>query len=113
MLSAKHIARAKELVLGSEYDLSVAEVDLATSHRLNKQHRGKDKPANVLSFPLSPASGEIILCPEAAAPFSLLELLIHGLYHLKGYRHGSKMSNAEAATLKLVQSNVKNTHRRP
>lgn len=113
MFSAKLIAHAKELVLGKEYDLSVARIDLATSQQLNKERRGKDKPANVLSFPLSSTSGEILLCPEAAGPYSLLSLLVHGMYHLKGYRHGSKMSNAEAATLKVLQPNAKNINRRP
>jgi probable rRNA maturation factor len=113
MFSAKLIAHAKELVLDPEYDLSVAEIDLATSRQLNKQYRGKDKPANVLSFPLSATSGEILLCPEAAGTHSPVSLLIHGLYHLKGYRHGSKMSNAEATTLKLLQPNAKNFNRRP
>ncbi len=100
-------SRIKEAVLGERYDLSLALVGPAESRRLNRARRGKDKPANVLSFPLSAQSGEIILCSAEAkreAPRYDLShrkflglLFIHGALHLKGLAHGSRMEKKERA----------------
>ena len=89
-------------------------VRLATDkdvHALNSQWRGKDKPTNVLSFPLTEAEeldrdlqggpelmlGDIVLArgvcaAEAAAKNLPLEnhaahLMVHGTLHLLGYDH--------------------------
>ena len=97
--------RMKDAVLGKKYSLSVVFVGNATSRHLNKTYRGKDKPANVLSFPLSKTEGEIFMNVRQArldAPtFNMRErpflqyLFIHGLLHLKGFDHGSKMEVRE------------------
>ncbi len=97
----------KKEVLGSRYELSVAFVGTAESKRLNKLYRGKNKPANILSFPLGKKEGEIIICPKEARKDApkfgrdykafLSFLFIHGLFHLKGFRHGSTMEKKEAA----------------
>lgn len=103
--------RMKETILGKEYDLSVAYVTPKESHRLNKTYRKKDKPTNVLSFPFSKTSGELVLdlaTARADAPnFDMTErvfiiyLVIHGMLHLKGYDHGSTMEREERKFLKL------------
>ena len=94
-------------MLGPEYELSVAFVGLKESRELNLKHRKKNYPVNVLSFPLSDKSGEIVICLPTAykdakkfgqtrasmAPF----LLIHAMFHLIGMRHSSKMEIKEAA----------------
>ncbi len=94
-------------ILGPTYALSVALVGDHTARRLNRERRGKDTPANVLTFPLDERHGEIILnlarirreagafglSPEGHATF----LLIHGCLHLKGCRHGVTMEQAEDA----------------
>lgn len=95
----------KERVLGTRYQLEVIFVAPAESKKLNKRYRRKNKPANVLSFPLSVHTGQIIICPAQArrdagrynrTSVSFLGfLLIHGLLHLKGYRHGSTMESEE------------------
>ncbi len=100
----------KKAVLGDKYELSVAFVGSAESKKLNSKYRNKRKPANILSFPLSKTEGEIIIClPEAkkdAPKFGLKYeefipfLFIHGLLHLKGMRHSSKMEDKEAATFR-------------
>jgi rRNA maturation RNase YbeY len=92
-------------ILGARYSLSVLLCGDRTAARLNREHRGKDTAANVLTFPLTETSGEILLniakvrreaskfglSPQGHAKF----LLIHGCLHLKGYTHGSTMELAE------------------
>ena len=78
-------------------------------HALNAQWRGKDKPTNVLSFPLADAAeleardgpglllGDVILaggiCSAEAAAKSLplathaTHLVVHGTLHLLGHDH--------------------------
>ncbi len=64
------------------------------------QTKHKDKVSNVLSFPLSKHSGEILICPRAAAPYTIGYLFIHGLLHLKGHKHGATMERIEQTVLK-------------
>lgn len=58
------------------------------------------KTSNVLSFALSPTSGEILICPSAAAPYTLSYLFIHGCLHLKGRTHSDTMEREENRILK-------------
>ncbi len=103
--------RLKDAILGKEYELSVAFVTPKESHALNMQYRGKDSPTNVLSFPLSESSGELILDTKTmkgqekdfdmTPQTFLLFLVIHGMLHLKGFDHGSTMEREEKKFLKL------------
>lgn len=104
-------AKLKDAILGEKYDLSIAFVAPKESHKLNLAYRGKDKPTNVLSFPLDKNSGELVLdlktSSKDAPNFSmssskfLLFLVIHGMLHLKGYDHGSTMEKQEKKFLKI------------
>lgn len=95
----------KEAVLGKKYDLSIVFSTAPKMRVLNKKYRQKDRPTDILSFPLSKNHGEIFICPsetkrEAKKFARLYEnflgfLLIHGLTHLKGLRHGKKMDTIE------------------
>jgi len=87
--------KIKDAILGKKYDLSLAFVGPAESRRITKKSKKKDKVSNVLSFPLSKTSGEIIICPQAAKPYSVAYLFIHGLLHLKGHDHGGIMDSEE------------------
>lgn len=97
--------RMKDAVLGSNYELSVVVCDLNLIHQLNRDRRGKDAPTDILSFPLSDTEGEIFLnldeCRKQAPLFDrqyenfIGFLFIHGLVHLKGLDHGSRMENEE------------------
>lgn len=102
--------RIAQDVLGSSYELSVVFVGDARSRNLNRAYRHKDKPTNVLSFPLSSASGELYLnVPLARREARLFEttprqhlcfLFVHGVLHLKGYDHGTRMERAERLLMK-------------
>lgn len=95
----------KEAILGKGYDLSVVFASRATLRKLNRAYRLKDKATDILSFPLGKIRGEIFISPEEARKESkkfgrnfenfLGFLFIHGLAHLKGLRHGSKMEEQE------------------
>lgn len=88
--------------------------------RLNRDHRGQDKPTNVLSFPLDAAParprmnaakgrplllGDVVLAygtvrREARAEGKLFErhaahLLVHGTLHLLGFDHLRRRAAAE------------------
>jgi probable rRNA maturation factor len=100
----------KATVLGERYDLSIVLIGDTRARTLNRAHRARTTPANVLSFPVTPRAGEIFLniarIRREAATFGLSPegharfLLIHGCLHLKGYSHGGTMERAEARLLK-------------
>ncbi len=95
----------KDAVLGADYSLSLVIADKRLSHKLNKEFRGKDKATDILSFPLSDSEGEMFLnleeCKRKAKEFErtyenyLAFVFIHGLVHLKGFDHGSRMETIE------------------
>lgn len=97
-------------MLGEKYTLSLVFIGDKKSHSLNKKYRGKDKPTNVLAFPLSDEEGEIFInldqVKREASSFEMngssfcAFLFIHGLLHLEGYPHGSRMEQAEKKLLK-------------
>ena len=101
--------RLKNTVLGRDFELSLVFIDNTFSRRLNAQYRGKNKPTNVLSFPISKKSGEIFIdlvtAKKEAGVFEMsfqkfvTFLFIHGLLHLKGMRHGATMEKAEKKLL--------------
>jgi rRNA maturation RNase YbeY len=117
----------KNTVLGKKYDLSVAflsTVQMKKAMVYKKPSPKKDSVAsNVLAFPLSKTSGEIVICRATAkkqAPkFGMSErafihyLFIHGLLHIKGYRHGATMDREEHRLLERFdfRTNGKNRHR--
>jgi probable rRNA maturation factor len=89
-------------------------------HALNRQYRGKDKPTDVLSFPLADELqpsllGDVVISVETAARqarrrgHSLREelqtLLIHGVLHLLGYDH--EVSRSEAIRMRRKEREVK------
>ncbi len=104
-------ARLKKEILGDAYELSIALVTPRESHRLNLTYREKDNATNVLSFPLSENSGELVLDIKTSTADAknfdmtpnkfLLFLVIHGMLHLKGMEHGSTMEKAEKKFLKI------------
>ena len=81
-------------------EVSLVLTDDAAVQILNRDYRGKDRPTNVLSFPVVNAPGllgDIVLSRETlvreakigekAVHDHLTHLIIHGLLHLLGYDH--------------------------
>ena len=94
------VKKIKNAVLGARYDLSVAFLSPAKMRAITLRTKKKDKVSNVLSFPLSKTSGEILICKAAAKPYTVEFLFIHGLLHLKGLKHGAIMEREEDRLLK-------------
>ncbi len=73
--------------------LGVELVDAERIRELNREHRGKDAPTDVLAFPLDGVGptagprelGDVTICPEHCA--DLTEAAVHGVLHLCGYDH--------------------------
>lgn len=97
--------KIKDDILGKQYELSFAFISEKQAGFLNKTYRKKDGPTDVLSFPLSKDSGEILICQAIAKTKTknfgktleeyLLFLVIHAMLHLKGMQHGDKMERYE------------------
>ncbi len=92
-------------ILSANYELSLTFVPPAKMRTFSQQYKGDPTHMNVLSFPISKISGEIIVCPATAKTEAkefdhtyeqhLSYLVIHGMLHLAGYHHGSRMESAE------------------
>jgi probable rRNA maturation factor len=73
--------------------LAVELVDAGRIQALNREHRGKDAPTDVLAFPLDGAGpvagprelGDVAICPEHCS--DLTEAAVHGVLHLCGHDH--------------------------
>jgi len=97
--------RIKNVLLGKAYDLSFALITPTEARAVTRKTKRTDNPSNVLAFPLSKRSGEILICPATArkqAPsygldpqLFIVRLFIHGCLHLAGYRHSSTMDRRE------------------
>ena len=108
--SLRLLTEIKNRVLGNKYELSIAFVGDARAQTLNKRYKKKNTPTNVLSFPLSEESGEIIINPRRATRDAklfahtphqhIVYLYIHGVLHLKGYQHGDTMDIEEQRLLR-------------
>jgi probable rRNA maturation factor len=78
-----------------EGHLAVALVDTKRIRELNLEHRGRDEPTDVLSFPVDEGGpalgprelGDVVICPDHTEDLS--EAVVHGVLHLCGYDHES------------------------
>ncbi|HMJ73239.1 MAG TPA: rRNA maturation RNase YbeY [Solirubrobacterales bacterium] len=75
--------------------IAVELVDAERIRELNRVHRGKDAPTDVLAFPLDGAGptagprelGDVTICPEHCT--DVVEAAVHGTLHLCGMDHES------------------------
>ncbi len=98
--------------------VAVAFVDEDTIRTLNRDHRGKDAPTDVLSFPIDgeepvvPAAegdpprelGDVVICPPCTEDLSAA--VVHGALHLSGMDHevdDGEMLALQAELLRWVQ----------
>lgn len=73
--------------------LAVEIVTEGRIHDLNREFRGRDRPTDVLSFPVDedgPSAGprelgDVVVCPEHCS--NLTEAVVHGVLHLCGHDH--------------------------
>ena len=87
------VAAALEAAGVADGHLSLELVDAERIRELNREHRGRDEPTDVLSFPIDGAGpsagprelGDVVICPEHTA--DLAEAAVHGVLHLCGYDH--------------------------
>jgi len=116
-VSAAVVRRRAEKMLAhlrlGAVELSVALVDDPTIHELNRTYRHKDKPTDVLAFPLQEGIsgepvgmlGDVIVSIETARRQAarhrrpllaeLTMLLAHGLLHLLGHDHQTDAEERE------------------
>jgi probable rRNA maturation factor len=102
-LLGKIAHRALEVLGLNKMELSIVLVSDPQIRRLNKLYRNKDKPTDVLSFPIGEKVngwlilGDIVISVDTARRQAqelghsleeeLKRLLVHGLVHLLGYDH--------------------------
>ena len=91
--------------------LNIALVDEGRIQELNRDHRGIDRPTDVLSFPVDgtgPAPGprelgDVVICPDHTSDIE--EAVVHGVLHLAGHDHetddGEMLSLQEAVMERL------------
>jgi probable rRNA maturation factor len=76
-----------------ELHLAITFVGEAEIQELNRKHRNRDRPTDVLSFPVDEdvpdagprELGDVVICPEHTE--DLTEAVVHGVLHLCGYDH--------------------------
>lgn len=135
-LAAARIRRLADRMLAElgvgEAELSVLLTDDETMRDLNRRHRGKDRPTDVLAFPLDERAareahrrrdggnelvlGDVVISLETAERQARARrrdlfaetrfLLAHGLLHLLGYDHASVGQKREMSSLtrRIVRS---------
>ena len=105
-------SRMLEALTLEDAELSILLCDDATMHALNFEHRGYDKPTDVLAF--AQAEGELLRLPRGqvralgdvvialptarrqaaehgwSASFEICLLLAHGVLHLLGFDHATR-----------------------
>jgi probable rRNA maturation factor len=106
------VAAALQAAGVEEGHLAVEIVDAERIRALNREHRGKDRPTDVLAFPideLDPVAGprelgDVAICPEHCS--DVTEAAVHGVLHLCGHDHetdGGEMLALQASVLAALR----------
>ena len=117
VLVTKQFFMAKTVLNGSE--VSLLFTDDANIKTINNDHRGQNKPTNVLSFPqhqadagrFGPYLGDLVFAFETIIREAALEkkplnhhlqhLMVHGFLHLVGYDHETDIEAEEMESLEV------------
>lgn len=99
---------AAALINDADVQVTLRIVDTEESQALNNEYRGKDKPTNVLSFPMDMPEeflqvldmnllGDLVVCAaiveqetaqqNKTADAHWAHMLVHGMLHLQGFDH--------------------------
>ena len=107
--------------IAEDAELSLLLTDDAAIRVLNRDHRGFDKPTNVLSFPqddpdadaYGPLLGDIAVAHETVAREAdeegiafhdhFLHMIVHGFLHLVGYDH---LDDEEAGEMEGLETAI-------
>ena len=98
--------------------IGVRIVDEDESQNLNHQYRGKNKPTNVLSFPMELPEdieesilGDLVICAPLVKAGAVEQnksseehwahMVIHGVLHLQGFDHLTDEQAGEMETLEI------------
>ena len=98
-----------------EVEIVIRIVDEPEMKQLNLTYRNKNKPTNVLSFPLesSPLVGDVVICAPVVSEEAHSQnkeikahwahLTIHGVLHLLGYDH---VHSDEAEIMERLETQI-------
>jgi probable rRNA maturation factor len=89
--------------------LAVEIVDAERIRELNREHRDKDVPTDVLAFPIDGSGptagprelGDIAICPEHCS--DVTEAAVHGALHLCGYDHEADRGEMLALQARVLE----------
>lgn len=93
-----------------EGHLAVELVDAERIRKLNREHRAKDAPTDVLAFPVDGAGpvagprelGDVAICPEHCT--DVTEAAVHGVLHLCGHDHEADDGEMLATQARVLAS---------
>lgn len=113
---AFHIVNSR---VSKDTEVTIRIVDVNEISTLNKDYRGKDKPTNVLSFPMNEVIdsvnllGDVVICAEILKSEALdanieleahwAHIVTHGLLHLLGYDH---QNDEQADEMEQLESKI-------
>jgi probable rRNA maturation factor len=89
--------------------LAVELVDEDRIRDLNREHRDKDAPTDVLAFPIDERApvagprelGDVAICPEHCS--DVTEAAVHGVLHLCGYDHEADKGEMLALQARVLE----------
>ncbi|HRY59871.1 MAG TPA: rRNA maturation RNase YbeY [Patescibacteria group bacterium] len=104
----------KKMKIKNPVEVNLILVGRARIQRLNYIYRKKNKPTNVLSFPIDITDskqlkaksqklilGDIYICPQEVPDRELQNTFLHGLIHLIGYDHEKNEKEWEKVLKKI------------
>ena len=99
--------------VSQDLDVTLRIVGAREGRRLNCRFRNKDYATNVLAFAYGKGQGDVVLCHPVIAREARAQrksvaahyahLVVHGLLHLRGYRHETK---AEARRMARAETRL-------